>query len=333
MVNKFTHLCEFLRMSGMARSGRITRSATLKLMAGIVVLALLSITALTQPSYSGIWMSTFHEFLHVPVFGIIAVCLLINTPVRWGPRKRLIVVAIATIVLSALSELAQVPGPRDASVRDLMADLLGAAGFILAAIPLSASFSVRKGRGRYLIILGIALVAWPLMPLAKVSAAYVERNQAVPSLVRFDSRLGHVFFHLQNTDLRKISSSDRELVSAEITIKDGPWPGIIFHDLWPDWEPFSALVVEIENPDKEVLPLNIRVHDRTHRGGHQTYGDRFNHSVDLRPGKKIFRIELADIRRAPAERQMDLAKIDGLVIFTTRQQAGRRFILHEIRLE
>jgi hypothetical protein len=42
---------------------------------------------------------------------------------------------------------------------------------------------------------------------------------------------------------------------------------------------------------------------------------------------------LSDIQNAPADRQMNMAEIDGLMIFATRQESGRRFVLHEIRLE
>ncbi len=120
---------------------------------------------------------------------------------------------------------------------------------------------------RYLVLLGAMLVAWPMAPLARVTAAYVERSQISPSLVRFDTRFARVFFRLQNTDLRKISDTDDDSVYAEISLKDAPWPGIVFHDLWPDWESHTTLLVAIENPEAKPLPINIRVHDREHRAG------------------------------------------------------------------
>ena len=304
-----------------------------RILASALIVVLLLVIHFATPSRSGLWLQTFYDSLHVPLFGIIAVCALLVTPLHWSRRKRLLTVLAAVIVLSALSEIVQIPTGRDASLSDLLADWFGAAGFVAAAIVFSSSISVPKGRGRYLLLLGFALVIWPLIPLGKVSAAYLERSQLLPVLVNFDSRFSDMFFRVQNAEIRKVRRSIGNSFSAEIFLEDGPWPGIIFSDLWPHWEPYSTLVIEIENPDSDVLPINIRVHDRTHRDGDQPYGDRFNESINLASGQQTIRVPLIDVQSAPAKRQMNMAEIDGLVVFATRQQAGRRFLLHEIRLE
>ncbi|MDH3416705.1 MAG: VanZ family protein [Gammaproteobacteria bacterium] len=304
-----------------------------RIMASAVIVALLLVIHFATPSLSGLWLQTLYDSLHVPLFGIIAVCALLITPPHWPRRKRLLAVLGAVVGLSALSEIAQIPTARDASLSDLLADFLGAAGFIAVAIVFSTSISVPKGRGRYLVVLGFALIFWPLLPLTKVSAAYLERSQLLPELISFDSRFGDMFFYVQNAEFRKIRSSAITSYSAEVSLGDGPWPGIIFHDLWPNWEPYSNLTIEIENPGAEPLPVNIRVHDRAHRDGDQPYGDRFNRSADLAPGTQTIRIALADIQSAPSGRQMNMAEIDGLVVFCTQQESGRKFVLHNIRLE
>ncbi len=304
-----------------------------RIMASAVIVALLMVIHFATPSRGGLWLQTFYDSMHVLFFGVIAVCTLLATPLHWSRRKRLLTVLVAALALSTLSEAAQIPTERDASFIDLLADWFGAAGFIAVAIVFSASISIPKGRGRYLILVGIALVAWPLLPLAKVSAAYLERSQLLPELTSFDSRFGDMFFYVQNAELRKFRRSGETTFSAEVSLGDGPWPGIIFHDLWPNWAPYSALTIEIENPGAESLPVNIRVHDRAHRSGAQPYSDRFNRSIDLAPGTQTILISLSEIENAPAERQMNMREIDGLVVFCTQQESGESFILHRIRLE
>jgi len=311
----------------------IMRRNGLRILASVVVVTLLLVIHFVTPTGSGLWLQTFYDSLHVPLFGIIAVCVLFITPLHWSRRKRLLAVLGVVVVLSALSEIAQITTSRDASLSDLFADWFGAAGFVAVAIVFSSSISVPKGRGRYLVILGIALIVWPLLPLAKVSAAYLERSQLLPELASFDSNFGNLFYYVQNAEFRKIRHSASTSFSAEVSLGDGPWPGIIFHDLWPNWEPYSALVIEIENPGTDFLPVNIRVHDRAHRDGDQPYGDRFNLSVNLAPGTQTIHVTSVDIQGAPAGRQMNMAEIDGLVVFCTQQESGRRFVLHEIRLE
>jgi len=305
----------------------------LRILASAVVVILLLVIHFATPSRGGLWLQTVYDSLHVPLFGIIAVCVLVVTPRPWSRRKRLLVVLAAVVALSALSEIAQIPTTRDASFSDLLADWFGAAGFVAAAIVFSSSISVPKGRGRYLVILGVALVIWPLIPLAKVSAAYLERNQLLPALVSFDSRFGDLFYRAQNAEIRKIRRSIGNSNFAEVSLQDGPWPGLIIHDLWPNWEPYSALVIGIENPETDVLQVNVRVHDRAHRDGDQPYGDRFNVSYELESGHHALRIPLEQIRNAPKDRLMDLSQIEGIVVFCSADHAGRQFELVEIRLE
>jgi len=309
------------------------KSNLVRILASAAIVVLILVIHFATPSRSGLWLQTFYDSLHVPVFGLIAVCVLLATPIHWPRRRRLLTVLAIVFVLSVLSEIVQIPTDRDASLSDLLANWFGAAGFIAAAIVFSSSISVPKGRGRYLLLLGAALIIWPLIPLAKVSAAYLERSQLLPALVSFDSRFGDMFFRAQNAEIKKIPRSIVYSFSAEIILENGPWPGIIFSDLWPNWEPYSTLVIEIENPDSDIFPVNIRVHDRAHRDGDQPYSDRFNLSADLAPGLQTFRVALADIQSAPAERQMNMAEIDGLVVFATQKEAGRSFVLHEIFLE
>ena len=309
------------------------KSNFVRISASAVILVLLLVIHLATPSRSGLWLQTFYDSMHVLVFGVIAVCTLFATPLHWSRRKRLLTVFVTVFVLSTLSEIAQIPTGRDASFNDLLADWFGAAGFIAVAIVFSTSISVPKGRGRYLIILGIALIVWPLLPLAKVSAAYLERGQLLPELTSFDSRFGDMFFYVQNAEFRKIRRSASASSSAEVSLGDGPWPGIIFHDVWPNWELYSALVVEIENPEAESLLVNVRVHDRAHKLGDQPHGDRFNISYELQQGRHTLRVPLEEIRNAPRDRQMDLSQIEGIVVFCSAGHTGRKFQLVKIRLE
>lgn len=297
-----------------------------------LVVALMLAVQFAAPAPGGAWLRTLYDSLHVPVFGVVAICIFYLTPANWGSGKRIVATLGAVSGLGLLSELAQIPTDRDASVNDLVADWLGAAGFVCLALGFARNVSISGGRRLLLALLGIAFITPPLLPLARVSAAYVVRVQSLPALIRFDSRFATVFFRLQNARLIPHSNDASAAASVNIQLGDGPWPGILFSDLWPNWEPYETLVIAIENPESDELPINLRVHDREHRK-EQRYRDRFNRTIELAPGRHMVRISLSDIQEAPDGRHMNLSEIDGLVIFATRQEAGRRFILYEIRLE
>lgn len=297
-----------------------------------IVVILLLVLHFAAPPRGGRWLDTFYNSLHVPLFGIIAVGILYITPVHWGSRNRLFVTICAVIGFSLLSEVAQIPTGRDASLNDIVSNLLGGIGFVCIAGTFLPGLSVPKGWRRYIILLGISLVTWSVLPLARVSAAYVERVQMLPSLMRFDARFATVFFSLQDAELSVQEDNGRGVASANILLKDGPWPGVVFGEVWPNWKPYTALVIEIDNPGPDALPINVRVHDRDHRGK-QLFDDRFNRRIELAPGRQTIHIKLADIEDAPAGRRMDMGNIDELIIFATAQESGRRLVLHDIRLK
>jgi hypothetical protein len=302
------------------------------ILVGALAVSLLLAVQFASPAPGGVWLRTLYDSLHVPVFGVVAICILYLTPANWGGAKRILATTVAVIALGALSELAQIPTNRDASVNDLIADWLGAAGFVCIALVFARNVSIPRGRRLLLALLGIAFITPPLLPLAKVSAAYVVRTQSLPTLIRFDSPFARVFFRLQNAKLIPQGSVGPASASVDIQLGNGPWPGIVFSDLWPNWASYENLVIGIENPGADTLPVNLRVHDREHRR-EQRFRDRFNRTIKLAPGLHVIRISLSEIQDAPDGRQMNLSEIDGLVIFATRQEAGRRFVLHEIRLE
>ena len=286
-----------------------------------------------RPSPSGMWMSTLYESMHVLLFGVIALCVIVITPAHWQRRRRLLTIAIVVVALSLLSEAAQIPTDRDASMEDLVADWLGAAAFALIAISFSASFRLDRRYRMLLVPLGIVLLVWALLPLAKVSAAYVERDRNLPDLVVFDGHFSRSFMRIQNATLVAQRNATSGGTSALITLNDGAWPGVVLHDLYPNWSRFTALVIELENPQTSPLKLNLRVDDDKHRFGEQRYSDRYNLRFEVPPGETTLRIPLTDIENGPADRRMDLSAIDGLVLFAARSEAGRRFLIHSIRLE
>ncbi len=83
------------------------------ILAGAIVVILLSVIHFATPITGGLWLRTLYDSLHVPIFGIIAVCILFVTPANWGSRSRLVATMGAVIVLSLFSESVQIPANRD----------------------------------------------------------------------------------------------------------------------------------------------------------------------------------------------------------------------------
>jgi hypothetical protein len=109
------------------------------------------------------------------------------------------------------------------------------------------------------------------------------------------------------------------------------YPGVSFFEPVSDWRGFHTLVVDVENPDADLLNLVIRVHDIGHGNA---YSDRFNRSFKLAPGeRRVFEIGLADVQHAPRNRLMNMAQISDVTLFRVRDSGSNHLRLYSIRLK
>jgi hypothetical protein len=92
-----------------------------------------------------------------------------------------------------------------------------------------------------------------------------------------------------------------------------------------DWSGYEELNLEIDSVSFERLFLRI-----DDFGNCTDYGDRFNASYDLSPGKATIRVSLAEIQSGPSNRNLDLSFIRRLLIFSYSENP--QFSVGEIRL-
>jgi len=146
--------------------------------------------------------------------------------------------------LGILSEAAQIPGPRDASMQDLVSDWLGATAALLFALAFNSGGEIRRRSKIAAAFAGTVVLIFALSSIIVVSVAYAERSHQYPVLVSFSARFGHYFRRTQHASLVVRRDEKYGQLSGQITLNEGAWPGIIFHDIWPDWRDYSALLVE-----------------------------------------------------------------------------------------
>jgi VanZ family protein len=307
---------------------RLLQAALMSLIATLLLMLHFS-----RPPAANLFQQSLFEASHVPIFGIIAISLLFATPKHWRTTWKLATAMAIAIGLGLISESAQIPIERDASFSDLISNALGAAGFLAIAIATKKVGFTTSLRRISALVVGLILLLCGLSQFIGVSAAYVVRNWQFPVLIDFDSPLMNTFVTTQNSTLESGASSEFGRSFQKVRLRSGYWPGLIFHDIRPDWRKYSALAIDLALNGPEPLDINIRVHDRRHSNSDQLFRDRFNRSITISPGEQTLRISLVDIRNAPMEREMNLAKIDGIVIFCDARNAGREFYIAEIRLE
>ena len=297
-----------------------------------VVIGLLLTLHLYSPPRIGLWANVFYNSLHVPVFGLIAVSLYSIFADRLSWRKGVSLAFVLTCALGVLSEVAQIATSRDASLQDLFADCLGAAGFLAIFLAVTPPRDFSSGRRVAHAGVGLLVLAFSLSPLITVSAAYLERNLQRPVIANVDGKFGRVLTRVQNAEYLQVPASGGEPAYARITFGGGPWPGVAFHDVWPQWALYEEMVLNVGVEGEDTLDIHLRVHDVEHRKTN-AFTDRFNRSFKLSPGDHELRISLTDLRDAPSGRVMNLDEISEVIVFGDASNAGRSFKLYSIHLD
>ena len=110
------------------------------------------------------------------------------------------------------------------------------------------------------------------------------------------------------------------------------YSGVSLEYFTGDWAGFSQLQCSIYNPDANPLSITCRIHDVVHIQGVQRYEDRYNHSFILAQGWNTIRIDLEDVKKAPANRIMDMGHIRGVGIFATRLPRPRVIYIDDVAI-
>jgi len=289
--------------------------------------------------------SVLQNFMHGPVFGLIAMATLrtiVARPSVSGRRagtQSLIAFAV-TAGIAAASEIAQIPGPRDASIEDLIVDFVGAA----TALALVRRHEVPRPdlthRRLALGLISLAGILFLLAPLLPAVVAYSYRYQQLPDLVRFHGanfdKVDTYFLsgNQVHPSFRTLPEEWRQLddpASLMLVLPPIQWPGLWLDEPHPDWRDYTSLLLDLTNPGEEPLVLTARVHDRHHN---HEFADRFNSRIAMPARTRMqVRTPLEAVRNAPLGRKMDMEHIAGLVLFRTSPEREDVVYVTRITLE
>lgn len=272
------------------------------------------------------WIRTLHNSAHAPIFGCVALLALVGLRssarfASWRLAAQYGFTLLLALILGLLTELLQIPTGRDASVDDVLRDLVGA----VAALGLFAVFDERvrllpHARATRIVagFVGIAAVTVAAAPVTRAALKYQQRDARFPVLADFTERYDRYFILQQSAEFSSALMPDPWARSAgeramHVRLLPGPYPGLDFIELRPDWSGYSTLAIDLTNPTSLSLRFVVRVHDAAHN---KRVDDRFNRLFELPPRtRRVFRIPLQDVAAAPGTRTLDLRQVAGMIIF------------------
>ena len=276
---------------------------------------------------------------HAPLFGVLALALRELAPGR--PRTRDAAAFVGVLILAFLTEALQAQQPgRGMSAMDIGRDVVAGAAFLLLRAGASAHDatsrrSSARAHRRVRITVAVLLLSACFAEVGLVLAAYVERYRQLPRLATFDGTWWTRGMVETGTNVLEwpASPSGSDVATAplaRLTLFPSKYSGIAIIEPYPDWRSYRRLVVPITSDLDAPLRLTLRIHDAAHD---QRYEDRYNVELLVRPGANRVSVSLADVRRSPDRREMDMARVRGIVIFAYGLEHPSRLFLGPITLE
>jgi hypothetical protein len=316
-----------------------------------LVISLLIVTAIVLavlfgqlPGDSLLWRELQNSG-HIPLFGVLALatlCVLreVSTAARDRPLVEYLAAGFISLVAGIAIEFGQLLTHRDPASADVMRDLAG----IVVALGIYAAFDPRMepvwgkqhgGLRTASVALACLLLLGSLLPLAQLAIACMQREQAFPVIIDFTARWSKPFIQLNHAVLTQVTPPEAWTSApgprmARLTLYPAQYPGVAIVEPSPDWAAFETLTFAVYSRESQPVDLVLRVHDKLHN---QTLSDRFNQRLTLAQGENRFRIPLAAIQNAPADRGMELSRITELILFATDIVDPVDLYLDKMRLE
>ena len=309
----------------------------------LIIAVFLVLAYLKLPLHTYLWRE-IHNTGHTPLFGVMSLSvlgiLIAISKVPDNARRWLYVAAAATTLsMGLIVELAQIGGPGDADIFDLLRDFAGIASFLLLAavfdhrLALFGGFNRRKSR--IVALAGVVLIlSSALAPIGLRAAAYYQREKAFPTLLNFDSTTGMKFVSVRDARLERtappIGWAGASGRVGKLTLLPGRFPGLAIDEAHPDWRGYESFEFELFSELDKPIEIWFRIDDLYHNNDHD---DRFNAVITVNPGSNVYEVPLERVRRAPAKRVMDMKAIRRVMLFGSNASSGLTLYLDNFRLE
>jgi len=270
----------------------------------------------SAPVYQAAWSQG-----HMLYFVLLAVwagsLVRLHTPRRW------LLLSLGILALSLAIEGIQAQSGRTASAQDVLRNLIGT--WLGLFWSLGPDKRVWAGRA-----VATGLAVWQLSGFADQVLDHRYRLQQFPVLANFEHARDLAGWQGTIERVRQPAAEGR--YSLAVRLNTERYSGARLEHLPGDWHAYEQLRLSIFNPDEDLLKLTLRLNDEAHQRHGNRFDDRFNRRLTVAPGWNEVRIDRADVPTAPADREMDLTRMQRLGIFATRLPGKRTIYLDDVRL-
>lgn len=274
--------------------------------------------------------------LHGPGFALLALLILWYLQHQCRSVINYVLAAGIAMGIGLLSEAAQIPGPRDAQIKDVIVDALG----IFGAIGLSAALdrnvrSVIPLWSRLLLpVIAGAAFAIACFPSIWLSYALVQQKNAFPTLLAFESRWETATFSQPGHHRPERVTAPSNWIGNGPTVvqakEQGRW-GIFMsvHPL-PDWSDYKRIRF-IAASTGERFRMDVGIRESWEKKAPEA--NRYYASFWVEPEPQVFEVSFEDIQSSMKDRPFDFSRVESLVFSAAKPSLDQSILLDDIRLE
>ena len=319
-----------------------SRSKYVVLLSALIAAVLIQIFA-ELPDTRLFWQelqNSAHTVLFAPITLLILMLLRAAPNFFWRTPFNFYITAVSiSLLIATLTELLQLFTARDASLMDLARDLAG----ILVGLGLYAAIDSRLQIRRLMpakrlkagiVVLTVLLFTASMLPLAFLSAAYLQREAEFPLVADLSASWTRPFLRLNNAVISTATKNEIQFKTenrlTRVTFGRGIYPGFSIIETTSDWSAYSTFTLAIYSKQIQPFELVLRVQDDQHN---YAYTDRFNTVLTINKGINYFHIPLEAIKTAPVDRKINMEKIKEFTLFSAQPAEGLSFYSGAMRLE
>jgi len=311
-----------------------TRTKAFALLAFVVAFAIAA--HLFKPTaWSPLGSGTLHA-MHGPGFALIALLILWYYQNQSQSNINYILAATIAMGIGLISEIAQIPGTRNAEAKDLVVDALG----IFGALGIAASFD-KKAKRALPKWAKLVLPAAACLALVTVSASAIWRGHALirqqlafPTLLTFENRWERAAFGQTQRRHPKLVAApsawpgDGTVVAR--SVESGRWGVFLSMYPQPDWSGYEALSFLAASVGEEFSMAACFSDSRASR---TSFGNFYCQRMQVGPAPQEYSIPFSDIESGTQSRKFDFSRVQAVFFTAAEPGNDNELLIDDIRLE
>lgn len=277
----------------------------------------------------------FHS-LHGPGFAVVALFVFWSLEAYRPTLANYVYSALASISIGVLAEAAQVPGPRDADIADIVVDAIGVCAGLGGAAAFDPRVTQRLGSRLHAVIRIVAVLALcgVALPSLWYAAAWIAQNANRTEILTFQRPWEHAI--IDPRDGRR-----PDIIAAPL---GWPFPGKIGHaresgsdrlllrvSPYPDWSSYRTLRLTLASGDGSETEVLLTITDHRLRG--ESHGVQFTRRIPAGPDPSIVTVDLEALRGTADWRPFDITGVNSIRLNAVSPGRETTLMFDDFRLE